>query len=99
MRESGLAHELLGQFPHIDVLVCAVGTSGHSAGVHQVLKWQFPDLRLVGVDAVGSTIFGQPARSRLMRGLGSGIHPRNIASPAPIAPVLITTQRRRPGRQ
>ncbi|GAA2429978.1 PLP-dependent cysteine synthase family protein [Actinomadura vinacea] len=76
---AGLAHELLGQFPHIDVLVCAVGTGGHSAGVYQVLKRQFPDLRLVGVDAVGSTIFGQPARPRLMRGLGSSIYPRNIA--------------------
>ncbi|MBP2371434.1 hypothetical protein JOF36_007207 [Pseudonocardia parietis] len=28
--------------------------------------------------SVGSTIFGQPARPRLMRGLGSSIHPRNV---------------------
>ncbi|MDF5752842.1 hypothetical protein [Spongiactinospora sp. TRM90649] len=28
---------------------------------------------------MGSTIFGQPARSRLMRGLGSSIHPRDVA--------------------
>jgi cysteine synthase len=76
---AGLAHELLGQFPRIDVLVCAVGTGGHSAGIYQVLRRHFPGLRLVGVDATGSTIFGQPARSRLMRGLGSSIHPRNVA--------------------
>ncbi|MGH3391480.1 MAG: PLP-dependent cysteine synthase family protein [Actinomadura sp.] len=76
---AGLAHELLNQFSHIDVLVCAVGTGGHSAGLYEVLHRHFPELRLVGVDAVGSTIFGQPARPRLMRGLGSSIYPRNVA--------------------
>ncbi|MBC6460161.1 PLP-dependent cysteine synthase family protein [Actinomadura sp. HBU206391] len=76
---AGLAHELLSQFTHIDALVCAVGTGGHSAGIYRVLQRHFPDLRLVGVDTVGSTIFGQPARPRLMRGLGSSIHPRNVA--------------------
>lgn len=76
---SGLAYELLSQVPHIDVLVCAVGTGGHSAGIHRVLRQHFPGLRLVGVDATGSTIFGQPARPRLMRGLGSSIYPGNVA--------------------
>ncbi|MFI7617538.1 PLP-dependent cysteine synthase family protein [Nonomuraea terrae] len=76
---AGLAHELLAQLSHIDVLVCSVGTGGHSAGISNVLRGHFPGLRLVGVDTVGSTIFGQPARSRLMRGLGSSIHPRNVA--------------------
>ncbi|MFG2071971.1 PLP-dependent cysteine synthase family protein [Nonomuraea maritima] len=76
---AGLAHELLGQLPHIDTLVCSVGTGGHSAGIYDVLRRHFPRLRLVGVDTVGSTIFGQPARTRLMRGLGSSIHPRNVA--------------------
>ncbi|PZG23712.1 PLP-dependent cysteine synthase family protein [Nonomuraea aridisoli] len=76
---AGLAHELLARLSHIDVLVCSVGTGGHSAGISTVLRGHFPGLRLVGVDTVGSTIFGQPARSRLMRGLGSSIHPRNVA--------------------
>ncbi|MGI5158766.1 PLP-dependent cysteine synthase family protein [Microbispora sp. CA-102843] len=74
-----LAMELACQLGRVDVLVCSVGTGGHSAGVSRVLRRLFPDLRLVGVDAVGSTIFGQPARPRLMRGLGSSIHPRNVA--------------------
>ena len=56
-----------------------VGTGGHWAGVSRVLRGFYPDLRLVGVDTIGSTIFGQPARSRLMRGLGQSIHPRNVA--------------------
>ncbi|GAA2799936.1 PLP-dependent cysteine synthase family protein [Saccharopolyspora taberi] len=77
-----LAMELVAQLGRIDVLVCSVGTGGHSAGVSRALREFFPHLRLVGVDTVGSTIFGQPARKRLMRGLGSSIHPRNVDHPA-----------------
>ncbi|MFF2521066.1 PLP-dependent cysteine synthase family protein [Streptomyces liangshanensis] len=75
---AGLAGELAGQLGHIDVLVCAVGTGGHSAGIARGLRERMPAMRLVGVDTIGSTIFGQPARTRLMRGLGSSIHPRNV---------------------
>lgn len=74
-----MAHELVAQLGWIDVLVCSVGTGGHSAGLARVLRHFFPDLRVVAVDTVGSTIFGQPARPRLMRGLGSSIYPRNVA--------------------
>ncbi|WP_406836387.1 PLP-dependent cysteine synthase family protein [Streptomyces sp. AHU1] len=74
-----LALELASEMGHIDVLVCSVGTGGHSAGISRVLRQLYPELTVVGVDTTGSTIFGQPARSRLMRGLGSSIYPRNVA--------------------
>ncbi|MFF0087631.1 PLP-dependent cysteine synthase family protein [Streptomyces canus] len=74
-----LAHELVAQLGRIDTLVVSVGTGGHSAGVASVLRGFFPRLRVVGVDTTGSTIFGQPAAPRLMRGLGSSIYPRNVA--------------------
>jgi cysteine synthase A len=74
-----LATELLAQLGRIDVLVTAVGTGGHAAGIASVLRETHPRMALIGVDAVGSTIFGQPARPRLMRGLGSSIHPSNVA--------------------
>ncbi|MEU7558438.1 PLP-dependent cysteine synthase family protein [Streptomyces eurythermus] len=76
---ASLAAELATQLDHLDVLVCSVGTGGHSAGTVGPLRRHWPGLRLIGVDATGSTIFGQPARPRLMRGLGSSIHPRNVA--------------------
>ncbi|MEU6328699.1 cysteine synthase family protein [Streptomyces sp. NPDC047049] len=76
---GSLAAEMAAQLDHLDVLVCSVGTGGHSAGVVAPLRRHWPRLRLIGVDATGSTIFGQPARARLMRGLGSSIHPRNVA--------------------
>ncbi|MEU2930798.1 PLP-dependent cysteine synthase family protein [Streptomyces sp. NPDC007251] len=73
-----LALELIVQLGRIDVLVAAVGTGGHSAGIARTLRTFNPELRLVGVDSVNSTVFGQPAGPRLMRGLGSSIHPRNV---------------------
>jgi cysteine synthase A len=73
-----LALELVAQLGRIDVLVCSVGTGGHSAGVARVLREFNPQLQLIGVDTVGSTIFGQPAADRLMRGLGSSIYPGNV---------------------
>ncbi|MFJ9584758.1 PLP-dependent cysteine synthase family protein [Streptomyces acidicola] len=74
-----LAHELVAQLGRIDALVVSVGTGGHSAGIGSVLRRYFTSLRIVGVDTTGSTIFGQPAGQRLMRGLGSSIYPRNVA--------------------
>ncbi|MGX7829161.1 PLP-dependent cysteine synthase family protein [Actinokineospora sp. 24-640] len=76
---AGLARELVAQLDPVDVLVCSVGTGGHSAGVIAELRRHWPRVRLIGVDAVGSAIFGQPARARVMRGLGSSIHPGNVA--------------------
>ncbi|QES47772.1 pyridoxal-5'-phosphate-dependent protein subunit beta [Streptomyces venezuelae] len=73
-----MAAELIGQLDHLDVLVCSVGTGGHSAGLVGPLRSRWPRLKVIGVDSVGSTIFGQPARPRLMRGLGSSIHPGNV---------------------
>jgi cysteine synthase A len=75
---AGLGNELADQLGEVDVLVCAVGTGGHSAGAFTALRRRCPGVRLVGVDTVGSTIFGQPNRTRLMRGLGSSIYPRNV---------------------
>lgn len=75
---ESLALELMNQVGGVDVLVCAVGTGGHSAGVARVLRRFQPEMKLIGVDTVGSTIFGQPAQPRLMRGLGSSIYPANV---------------------
>jgi cysteine synthase len=73
-----MALELHAQLGTIDVLVCSVGTGGHSAGIARALRQFNPHMRLIGVDTVGSTIFGQPPTTRLMRGLGSSIYPGNV---------------------
>lgn len=76
---TGLGEELVSQFDQLDAIVCSVGTGGHSAGIASVVREHWPDVRIIGVDSVGSTVFGHHAHKRLMRGLGSSIHPGNIA--------------------
>ncbi|MHA6799535.1 PLP-dependent cysteine synthase family protein [Bounagaea algeriensis] len=75
-RELGL--ELVDQFDHVDAVVCSVGTGGHSGGIAPVLRQHRPEARIVGVDSPASTVFGQPAGHRIMRGLGSSIHPSAV---------------------
>ncbi|WP_246541098.1 PLP-dependent cysteine synthase family protein [Mycobacterium spongiae] len=73
-----LARELIAQLGEVDVVVCSVGTGGHSAGIARALRRSNPEVELIGVDTIGSTIFGQPPSARLMRGLGSSIYPGNV---------------------
>ncbi|MGV9408377.1 PLP-dependent cysteine synthase family protein [Nocardia sp. NPDC003693] len=74
-----MGEEILAQVEGVDVLVASIGSGGHCAGLTRVLRERWPHLRVIGVDAVGSRIFGQPDRRRVMRGLGSSILPRNVA--------------------
>jgi cysteine synthase A len=55
-----LALEFASELGHIDVLVCSVGTGGHSAGVSRVLRQLYPELTVVGVDTTGSTSSASP---------------------------------------
>ncbi|MEU1431701.1 pyridoxal-phosphate dependent enzyme [Nocardia sp. NPDC005746] len=75
---AAMAQEIIDQVETVDVLVATVGSGGHCAGLTRVLRQRWPGLRVIGVDSVGSRIFGQPARHRVMRGLGSSILPRNV---------------------
>lgn len=55
-----LALELATELGHIDVLVCSVGTGGHSAGVSRVLQQLYPDLRLAASTPSGRRSSGSP---------------------------------------
>jgi S-sulfo-L-cysteine synthase (3-phospho-L-serine-dependent) len=75
-----LAEELLRQFDRIDTLVCSVGTGGHSSGIAKRLRRDWPSMRVVGVDAIGSVIFGQHSNRTQMNGLGNtGFVPKNVS--------------------
>ncbi|MFF8290566.1 pyridoxal-phosphate dependent enzyme [Streptomyces sp. NPDC016309] len=74
-----LAQELLGDLDAVDVLVGAVGSGGSLCGTSRVLRESLPELYVVGVDCVGSVLFGQPDRpQRLQSGLGNSLHPPNL---------------------
>lgn len=74
-----LADEILGDLGPIDVLVGSVGSGGSLCGTARALRDTLPDLTVVGVDAVGSVLFGQPdLPGRLQSGLGNSLLPKNL---------------------
>ncbi|MEV6808884.1 pyridoxal-phosphate dependent enzyme [Streptomyces sp. NPDC051132] len=74
-----LARELLTDLDTVDVLVGAVGSGGSLCGTARELRASLPGLHVVGVDCVGSVLFGQPDRpQRLQSGLGNSLHPKNL---------------------
>ncbi|WP_329791306.1 3-deoxy-7-phosphoheptulonate synthase [Lentzea sp. DG1S-22] len=74
-----LADELVAELGEVDVLVGAVGSGGSLCGTSRALRERLPDLRVVGVDCVGSVLFGQHDwPQRLQSGLGNSLHPPNL---------------------
>ncbi|MBD0693874.1 pyridoxal-phosphate dependent enzyme [Streptomyces sp. CBMA123] len=75
----GLAQELVADLGTVDVVVGSVGSGGSLCGTSRALLERFPELKVVGVDAVGSVLFGQPdVPTRRQGGLGNSLHPDNI---------------------
>ncbi|GAB3460714.1 pyridoxal-phosphate dependent enzyme [Actinophytocola sediminis] len=74
-----LADELLADLDTVDVLVGSVGSGGSLCGSSRALRRRLPDLRVVGVDCVGSALFDQPdVPTRLQSGLGNSLLPNNL---------------------
>lgn len=75
----GLAEELIAELGHVDVVVGSVGSGGSLCGTSRVLLERLPELKVVGVDAVGSVLFAQPdVPTRKQSGLGNSLFPTNI---------------------
>jgi cysteine synthase len=74
-----LAAELIADLDHVDILIGSVGSGGSLCGTARAIREKLPDLRVVGVDCVGSVLFGQPDwPQRLQSGLGNSMIPANL---------------------
>ncbi|MGW3471981.1 3-deoxy-7-phosphoheptulonate synthase [Saccharopolyspora sp. NPDC000995] len=74
-----LADELVTDLGGVDVLVGSVGSGGSLCGTSRALRERLPDVRVIGVDCVGSVLFGQPDwPQRLQSGLGNSLNPPNL---------------------
>jgi cysteine synthase A len=74
-----VAELLVETLGRIDFLVGAVGSGGSMCGTAGYLRRVMPGLRAVGVDTLGSVLFGQPDSGlRLLRGLGNSLMPQNL---------------------
>jgi cysteine synthase len=71
------AREILKDFPDgLDYLITGVGTGGHITGIAQVLKQNFPNIKVIAVEPELSPVLsgGTPAPHPL-QGLGAGFIP------------------------
>jgi N-(2-amino-2-carboxyethyl)-L-glutamate synthase len=59
----------------LDYLFCPVGTCGTLRGAAEFVRRRGLPTKIIAVDAIGSAIFDQPARRRLIPGLGSSLRP------------------------
>ncbi len=74
------AREILADFPQgLDVLITGVGTGGHITGCAQVLKAQWPRLKVFAVEPVASPVISGGAPSpHPIQGIGAGFIPTNL---------------------
>ncbi len=74
------AMEILHDFPQgLDYLITGVGTGGHISGVAEVLKKEFPNLKVFAVEPAESPVIagGQPGPHKI-QGIGAGFIPDNL---------------------
>jgi len=74
------AKELLIDFPDgFDLLVTGVGTGGHITGVGEILKKQFPRLKVYAVEpSLSPVISGGQHSPHPIQGIGAGFIPKNL---------------------
>jgi cysteine synthase A len=74
------AQEILADFPEgLDALITGVGTGGHLTGCAQVLKAQWPQLKVYAVEPTASPVISGGAPSpHPIQGIGAGFIPANL---------------------
>lgn len=76
---QGTAREIFADCPdNIAAIVAAVSTGGQLGGISRYTKTYRPDVKVIGVDAVGSSIFGGESHSYLIPGIGLAWTPCNV---------------------
>lgn len=78
------AQEILRDFPEgLDYLITGVGTGGHITGCAEVLKEQWPNLKVFAVEPEASPVIsgGNPGPHPI-QGIGAGFIPRNLHTDA-----------------
>ncbi len=80
IHKEATAQEILKDFPEgIDYLITGVGTGGHISGVAEVLKKQWPKLKVFAVEPeLSPVISGGDPGAHPIQGIGAGFIPKNL---------------------
>ena len=83
------AGEIASQFKKVDWVFVGAGTTGTLAGVSERLRAEFPNIKIVAVEPVGSVTFGGAAGKRNIPGIGTSVRPElaDFADPDKIVAV------------
>ena len=70
------ANEIAREFDKVDWLFVGAGTTGTLAGVSERLRHEFPKIKVVAVEPVGSVTFGGAPGPRNIPGIGTSLRPK-----------------------
>ncbi|HRI03187.1 MAG TPA: 2,3-diaminopropionate biosynthesis protein SbnA [Pyrinomonadaceae bacterium] len=77
------ANEIAREFKKVDWVFVGTGTTGTFCGVSERLHQEFPEVKVVAVEPVGSVTFGGAPAKRNIPGIGTSVRPKlaNFANP------------------
>jgi 2,3-diaminopropionate biosynthesis protein SbnA len=81
--------EIAREFERVDWIFVGTGTTGTLAGISERLHQEFPDIKVVAVEPVGSVTFGGAPAKRNIPGIGTSVRPKlaDLARPDRIVEV------------
>jgi cysteine synthase A len=81
--------EIAREFERVDWIFVGTGTTGTLAGISERLHQEFPDIKVVAVEPVGSVTFGGAPAKRNIPGIGTSVRPKlaDLAKPDRIVEV------------
>ncbi len=83
------ANEIAREFDKVDWVFVGTGTTGTLAGISERLRREFPRIKVVAVEPVGSVTFGGAPGKRNIPGIGASVRPKlaDLAKPDKIVAV------------
>ena len=77
------ANEIAREFDKVDWIFVGTGTAGTLAGISEQLRQEFPMIKVVAVEPVGSVTFGGAPGRRNIPGIGASVRPKlaDLAKP------------------